>query len=130
MPSVMQKDIQYYKKFGAETIQSLLTGSAPFVNAQLNVFLFSRICFNANENIDAIIADFCRAAFKAENIHLPEYYRTLEKAFAIALNISKEEALPETPGPGLLGIFDNPQTDVGDPFFATDDALKKTCSRQ
>ncbi|MBU2514092.1 DUF4838 domain-containing protein [bacterium] len=125
LPNVMQKDLQYYKKSGAHAAQVLLTGSAPFINAHLNTWLFPRLCFDEHTDIEVLIAQFTEAAFRTNTPHWPAYYHALENAFALALDLSPEEALPENPGPGLFRIFEEPQTDVGDPFFAPTDVLKR-----
>ncbi len=126
---VMRSDISFYNTSGAHTVQALLTGDRPFIAPKLNTWLFPRLCWNTEADTGALLTDFCANTFGTASAHLPEYFRLQERAFALALELSPKEALPERP-PSLFGIFDDPETDVGDPYYAPPEVLREKARRE
>jgi hypothetical protein len=115
--TVMQRDLWFYRNAGAHTVQALMTGDRPWITPQLNAWAFARLSWDPDQNLDALLADFCRATFGTDSANLPAYYRALEQAFALALDIVPEQVV--FPLRLSLGqLIDDPVADMGDPVNA------------
>ncbi len=125
LPAVIQQDVRFYRDAGAHTLQALMTGDYAWTSPQLNVWLFPRLAWNPEQNLDHLITQFSRAAFGCD---LLAYYRALEAAFAIALDIVPEQ-VRLTVVHGIQQIWDTPPADMGDPVFAPVAVLEQKCSR-
>jgi len=126
LPTVMMQDLHFYRDAGAQTVQALMTGDRPWLAPQLNVWLFARLAWNCNQDLDALLADFCLATFGTENPNLPAYYRTLEQAFALALDIQPHQVKLEF-DLSPVQFVSNPPADMGDPAFASPEILRRKC---
>jgi hypothetical protein len=74
---------------------------------------------------DVLLADFCRAAYGTAD-ELPAYYRALEAAFALALDIVPEQIDREIEL-GARGLLAHPPADMGDPAYAPAEVLREKC---
>jgi len=128
LPAVMQQDIRFYRDAGAHTVQALMTGTRPWLTPQINVWLFARLCWDPEQDLDALLAHFCRATFGSESADLPAYYGALERAFALALDIVPAQVHFEFSG-DLKQMLDNPMADMGDPAFAPPEVLRAKCEK-
>ncbi|MFW9992425.1 MAG: DUF4838 domain-containing protein [Candidatus Odinarchaeota archaeon] len=121
---VMQRDIKFYRKNGAHTVQALMTGDREWMTPQLNNWLFSRLTWNPDQEIKQLVSSFCRAVFKTNDQNLISYYLALEQAFRLALDMVPEqnELRYET---DTGKIFDVPPTDMADPYYAPLETLQE-----
>jgi len=124
LPTVMQHDLGFYRDVGAHTVQALMTGDYPWLGPQLNAWLFARLAWNPDQELDALLADFCQATFGTVSPDLPAYYRALEQAFALALDIVPEQIRLEF---DARRLWDSPLTDMGDPAYAPPEVLRRKC---
>jgi len=124
LATVMQRDLRFYRDAGAHTVQALMTGDRPWTAPQLNVWLFARLAWNPDQDLDRLLADFSRATFGSESADLPAYYRALKAAFQLALDVVPEQIKIEFEL-GLLELMNNPPADMGDPAFAPPEVLRR-----
>ena len=125
LPAVLQRDLRFYRDARAHTVQALMTGDAPWITPQLNAWLFARLAWNPDQELDALLVDFCQAAFGAD---LRAYYRALEAAYGLALDLAPEQIrleFDESP----LAIVNAPPADMGDPAYAPPDVLREKARR-
>ncbi len=125
LPGVIQQDVRFYRDAGAHTLQALMTGDYAWTSPQLNVWLFPRLAWNPEQNLDLLITQFSRAAF---GVDLLAYYRALEAAFSVALDIAPEQ-VRLTVVHGIQQIWNTPPADMGDPVFAPGAVLEQKCAR-
>jgi hypothetical protein len=125
-PKLIQEDLLFYKAAGAHTVQALMTGYNPWVNPQINAWLFARLAWNTELDTDALVADFCQATFGTNTEDMPAYYHVLEAAFALALELHPEQIKLDF---DLTDIWNNPPTDMGDPFYAPKEELIERAGR-
>lgn len=123
LPTVMQRDIRFYHGAGAHTVQALMTGDCPWLTPQVNAWLFARLAWNPDQDLDALLADFCRSTYGTDSPDLPGYYRSLEAAFSLALDVVPEQIRIEF-DLGLGQLLNNPPADMGDPAFAPPEVLR------
>ena len=125
MATIMQRDICFYRDMGIHTIQTLMTGDRPWLTAQLANWLFGRLAWQPEQEIETLVADFCRSAFGDAAPAMVAYYAALERAFALVLNQTpdqRQQALfPESP----LGIIKHPIADMEDPVHAAAQTLQQ-----
>ena len=114
LPTVIQRDAQFYRQAGVHNLQALMTGDYPWTTPQLNVWLFPRLCWNPDADMDALIRQFSAVVYGA---NLVGYYRALEQAFSLALTIEPEQ-MKIVVSHGIDSIWANPPADMGDPIFA------------
>jgi hypothetical protein len=126
LPTVMQRDLQFYRDAGAHTVQALMTGDRPWITPQLNAWLFARLCWDPDQDLDALLTDFSQATFGTTDASLPAYYRALEAAFALALDIVPEQVALRL-DLGLKQLIDDPIADMGDPVYAPPEVLRIKC---
>lgn len=122
LPTVMQRDLRFYRQAGAHTVQALMTGDRPWLSPQLTPWLFARLAWNPDQDIDALLEDFGHAAFGSSG--WGAYYRALEKAFMLALDIVPEQVkLDWSFSPREL--LEKPFADMGDPVHAPPEVLRQ-----
>jgi len=121
LPSVLQADLRYYRRMGIHTVQALMTGPRPWVVPELNAWLFARLAWNPDLPVEALLRDFCESALGDRGPDLPGYYRALEAAYALALDIQPEQR--KLAGGGLWDSLRNPPADMGDPALAPAEVL-------
>jgi hypothetical protein len=126
LASVMQRDIRFYWDAGAHTVQTLMTGDRPWLTPQHNAWLFARLAWDPEQELDTLLADFCRATFGTGSPDLPAYYRALERAFALALDIVPDQ-VQRNMAFDIKKIVDTPPADMGDPAYAPPEVLRKKC---
>jgi len=124
LPTVMQRDLCFYRDAGAHTVQALMTGDRPWLTPQLNAWLFGQLAWNPDQDLDTLLTNFCRATFGTDGSNLLTYYRSLEAAFALALDMVPEQILLEF-DLGLKQFLNNPPADMGDPAFAPPEILHR-----
>jgi hypothetical protein len=130
LAGVMRRDLVFYRAAGAHTIQALMTGDFPWTSPQPNAWIFARLAWNADADSASLLREFCGSAFgKGAAAAMASYFGSLEKAFALALEISPAMKLPEVQTP-MLRLFDSPPTDLGDPFFEPPMELAKKAARE
>lgn len=130
LSGVMRRDLAFYRSAGTHTVQALMTGDFPWTSAQPNAWIFARLAWNVDVDPDSLAADFCAAAFGREAAPaMASYFALLEKAFALALEISPAMKLPEEPVP-MLRLFDSPPTDLGDPFYEPSSELARKAAAE
>ena len=122
---VMQADLRFYRNAGVHTVQTLMTGAHPWATAQLTNWLFGRLTWDVNVNVDALVADFCDAAFGAAGPTMVRYYAALEEAYALILNQTPDQRghfeLPASP----LAMITDPLADMEDPVHAAAETLRR-----
>ena len=121
LPTVIQQDIIFYRDAGVHTMQALMTGDYAWTAPQLNVWLFSRLVWNSDQDLDPLITYFSRAAYGRD---LLRYYRSLEQAFSLALDIVPEQ-LKINVVHGIRQLWEAPPSDMGDPIFAPLNVLEE-----
>ena len=121
--SVMQRDLRFYRDAGTHTVQALMTGDRPWLAPQLDPWLFARLSWDPEQDLDALLAEFCRAAYGTVE-ELPAYYRALEAAFALALDIVPEQVDREIKL-DAKGLLLHPPADMGDPAYAPAEVLRR-----
>lgn len=115
LPGVIKADLRFYRSAGAHTAGVLMTGTRPWLAPQINAYLFARLCWNPDQDLLALVREFCRAAFDCDSPDLVASYRDLEQAFSRALALTPETAIPEF---GMQRPLESPPVDMGDPFRA------------
>jgi len=123
LPSILQRDIRFYAAAGAHTVQALMTGDRPWLVPQLNAWLFARLSWDPEQDLDALLADFCQATYGTAG-ELPAHYRALEAAFALALDIVPEQVDREIKL-DAKGLLLHPPADMGDPAYAPAEVLRR-----
>ena len=122
---VMQQDLRFYRDAGVHTVQTLMTGTHPWVAAQLTNWLFGRLTWNPDADVDALVADFCGAAFGDAAPSMVRYYEALEDAYALILNQTPDQRghfeLPASP----LAMIADPIADMEDPVHASPETLRR-----
>ncbi|MHA1168352.1 MAG: DUF4838 domain-containing protein, partial [Candidatus Hodarchaeales archaeon] len=123
LPTVMQEDLRFYRDKGVHTVQALMTGDRKWITPQLNAWLFARLSWNPDQDLVQLLREFSRVVFK-NNSDLTEYYRSLERAFALALDmVSGQNVLRfET---DQSKTFDSPPVDMADPYGLSLEHLDK-----
>lgn len=122
LPTVMQRDLRFYREAGAHTVQALMTGDRPWLSPQIAPWLLARLTWNPDCDLDALLEDFGVAAFGTPG--WAAYYRALEKAFALALDITPEQMKVEFEA-NLRSFIENPVADMGDPAYAPLEVLRR-----
>jgi len=125
LPSVMQRDMRFYAAAGAYTVQVVMTGDRPWLVPELNAWLFARLSWDPEQDLGALLADFCQATYGTVG-ELPAYYRALEGAFALALDIVPEQVDREIEL-SAWGLLAHPPADMGDPAYAPAEVLRRKC---
>jgi hypothetical protein len=123
---VMQADLRFYRAAGVHTVQTLMTGGAPWSAPQINAWAFARLAWDAEQDADALLADFCRAVFQTASPALPSYYRALEAAFRIAIDIVPDQIHLDLET-SAISALSAPSTDMGDPVYAPAAVLAEKC---
>jgi hypothetical protein len=125
LPGVLQRDAAFYSAAGVHTLQALMTGDYAWTAPQLNAWLFGKLTWNPRQDVDALITQFSTAAY---GVDLLGYYRALERAFSLALDILPEqiEQIEET---GEWDVWRDPPADMGDPVSAPPELLEEKASR-
>lgn len=125
LSQVMQRDLCFYRDVGVHTMQTLMTGTHPWVTAHLTNWLFGRLTWQPEQDVTALVADFCQAAFGLAGPTMVGYYGALEAAFALVLQQTPDQrghfALPASP----LGFIQQPVADMEDPVHARADTLQQ-----
>ncbi len=127
-PDILQKDLQYYHAAGFHTIQALMTGDHPWVNAQINTWLFARLAWDPAQDLPALLAEYVAYRFGRAIPELVDYYLQLENAFGMALDLHPEQiklAFDDSP----LLVLSNPPADMGDPSYAPLEVLQQKALR-
>ncbi len=126
LPTVIKADLRFYRDAGAHTVGALMTGTREWDAPQLNAWLFTRLSWNPDQDLLAVVKDFCRAAFGSDSPDLPAMYRALEGAFALALDMAPEQVrLTFEQGRPLR----HPPVDMGDPVYAPPEVLQQRAAR-
>jgi hypothetical protein len=103
---------------GVDTVQTLMTGTHPWQTAQLTHWLFARLCWRTDADVDALVDDFCHAAFGDADPTMGGYYQALEDAFTLVLDQTPDQrghfSFPSLP----LDLIRRPATDMEDPIHA------------
>ena len=118
---IIQRDLKFYAKAGTHTVQALMTGDAPWHSPQLNTWLFARLAWDTKQDAELLIKRFSQAAFNAD---LTPYYRRLEKAYRLALDLVPEQ-IKMVGEEASLNLLQSPPVDMGDPFFASIKTLSR-----
>jgi hypothetical protein len=122
LPTVMQQDLDFYRRCGVHTLQALMTGDYPWLSPQLNAWLFARLAWDPRQPLESLMADFGRAAYGAEGANFAAYCRELEQAFALALQLAPEQIQLAQ---DLRRVWQEPPTDMGDPAYAAPAELER-----
>lgn len=125
LSQVMQRDLCYYRDAGVHTMQTLMTGTHPWVTAHLTNWLLGRLTWQPEQDVNALVADFCQAAFGLAGPTMVGYYSALEEAFALVLQQTPDQrgnfALPSSP----RAFIKQPVADMEDPVHASSDTLQQ-----
>ena len=125
LPQVMQQDLIAYRDLGVDAMQTLMTGTHPWATAQLTNWLFGRLTWQPEQDVAALVAQFCRAAFGAGADEMVAYYGALERVFTAVLQQTpdqREKGFELTRSPWKL--VKNPIADMEDPVHATAETLQ------
>jgi len=78
-PGVMWAEMSYYRDLG---LQSIVTFGEPgsWLTYELTQYLFARLGWDASSDINAVVADYCRARFGDAAVEMEDYVWTLAKA--------------------------------------------------
>lgn len=120
--NVLQHDLRFYREAGVHTIQALTTGDHPWVSAQFNAWCYTRLVWNPDQDLESLLANFYQMVFGKGDDHMPAYYRLLEQAFRLALELDPQQIRLVD---DVRGMWENPSTDMGDPAFAPPEVLKR-----
>lgn len=121
LPTVLQQDARHYRDAGVHTVQALMTGDYAWQTPQLNAWLFAKLLWDPEGDVDHLMQRFSQAAFGAD---LLAYYRTLERAFQLALDIVPRQ-VKLTVVHGIAEIWQTPPADMGDPVYAPLEILEE-----
>jgi hypothetical protein len=128
MVDVIRRDLAFYAANGAHTVGALATGSLPFIAPNLNAFAFARLSWDPRIEAKTIRQSFCGHVFESA-LHLPQYFESLERAFALDLDLSPEEAFLKGRGT-LEETIADPPADIGSPFNVPADLVGEAQVRQ
>jgi len=126
---VMQRDLVFYAQAGVHTVQTLMTGVAPWLVLELNPWLFGRLAWQPEQSVDALVHDFCAAAYPGAAQEMTLYYQALEEAFAVVLDIAPDQSRLEGISLSPLQMVKKPMTDREDPAHASLETLQAKASR-
>ncbi len=125
LPHIMQRDLVAYRDLGVETMQTLMTGTRPWISAQLTNWLFGRLTWQPEQDVAELVAHFCRAAFGEAADEMVGYYGALEEVFMAVLHQTpdqREHGFELTLSPWKL--IKNPIADMEDPIHASAESLQ------
>ncbi|MHA2295178.1 MAG: DUF4838 domain-containing protein [Candidatus Hodarchaeales archaeon] len=122
--NVMKQDMIFYREKGARAIQALLTGDREWITPQINAWLFARLSWNPEQELEQLICSFCEAVFDTKDHRLISYYQSLERAFSLALDLVPDQNKLHFES-NTMKIFDSPPTDMADPYHAPLEILQK-----
>ena len=128
MVEVIRRDLAFYASNGAHTVGALATGSLPFLAPSLNAYAFARLSWDPRIEAKAIRQSFCGHVFQS-SLHMPGYFEALERAFALDLDLTPEEAFLKGRGT-LEETIASPPSDIGSPFNVPDDLVGEAQVRQ
>ncbi len=118
LAALMAQDAIGYADANIHTLQALMVGGRPWNAPQLNAYAFARLAWDANADPVAITHDFSTALAGAHAADaLTAHYEALSDTFCMALDFEPTEARPGAAA-GAADFFDNPPTDMGDPWHA------------
>ncbi|MBI1295097.1 DUF4838 domain-containing protein [bacterium] len=125
LTDVLAQDVRFYRDIGVHTLQTLMTGDHPWVSAQWTNWLFGRLTWDAEADVNVLLADYCEAAFGAAAPSMIGYYNALESAFALVLDQTPDQrgARPQPNSP--FDIVRTPMNDMEDPIYAQPDTLRR-----
>jgi len=114
LPSVLAGDLRFYRDAGIHTIQTLMTADRPWVSMPINLWLFARLAWDADADPEALVDDWCAAAFGEEATgETAAYIRASEAAWQRALTLTPDE-LALGMNMKLRTLLDDPPRDVLD----------------
>ncbi|MEM7114390.1 MAG: DUF4838 domain-containing protein [Chloroflexota bacterium] len=125
MPTILQQDLVVYRSLGVQTMQTLMTGTRPWVTAQLTNWLFGQLAWQPEQDVAALVVRFCRAAFGEGAEEMVAYYGTLERVFTAVLQQTpdqRERGFEFSRSPWKL--VKNPVADMEDPIHASAQILQ------
>lgn len=120
LPNIMQQDLVAYRDLGVDTMQTLMTGTRPWVTAQLTNWLFGRLTWQPEQDVDELMAQFCQAAFGDGAAEMVGYYGALEKVSTAVLHQTpdqREQGFQINLSPWHL--VKQPMADMEDPIQAS-----------
>jgi hypothetical protein len=83
---VIRGDLGFYREAGAHTVQALMTGFEGWRDPHPNPWLFARLAWDPRQDPDALVYQFCEAAFGASDAAMrAERYRELEERVASSI---------------------------------------------
>jgi hypothetical protein len=130
LPHIMQQDLLAYRNLGVETMQTLMTGTRPWVSAQLTNWLFGRLTWQPEQDVNELVAQFCQAAFGEAANEMVGYYEALERAFTAVLHQTpdqRQKGMELTLSPWKL--VKNPLADMEDPIHASAETLQSRAAQ-
>ncbi|KAA3662984.1 MAG: DUF4838 domain-containing protein [Chloroflexi bacterium] len=128
---VLQQDLLVYRDLGVHTMQTLMTGTRPWVTAQLINWLFGQLTWQPEQDVERLVARFCRAAFGEAADEMVGYYDVLERAFTAVLHQTpdqREQGIELTRNPRKL--VKKPLADMEDPVNASVETLVGRAAQQ
>jgi hypothetical protein len=126
---VMQRDLAFYARAGVHTVQTLMTGATPWLALELNPWLFARLAWRPDRAVDALVHDFCAAAYPGAAQEMTLYYQALEKAFAVVLDITPDQSRLDGISLSPLQMVKEPMADREDPVHAPLETLQTKARR-
>jgi hypothetical protein len=90
----------------AANIQDLMVGDRPWVGPPWHAWWFARCAWDPAADASAELARFCAAAFPGNALEMVRYYRSLEDAYRIFLDLHQLQPIPRH---DVLDFSDTPR---------------------
>ena len=90
----------------AANVQDLMVGDRPWVGPPWHAWWFARCAWDPAADPSAELARFCAAAFPGSALEMVRYYRSLEDAYRIFLNLHDLQPIPHH---DVLDFSDTPR---------------------
>jgi Domain of unknown function (DUF4838) len=78
--AILAEDLRYQKSKGFAGFTS--ESGVDFASNHMNYYVMARLLWNVDQDLDALIADFCKSAFGPASAKMSAYYTFMEKNFA------------------------------------------------
>jgi hypothetical protein len=126
LASVMEGDLAAYRSAGAQAVGLLCTGGRLPLAPRPNIALFPRLA--AQDGSDAILSAWSTAAYGVAGKAMRGYWRELEAAWAINLDLEAGDSAIYMPS-SAASYASDPPADWGDPWKASLERLAEKRGR-
>lgn len=125
LPAVIRADLRAYRDTGVHTVQALMTGDRPWLVAPVNAYLFARLAWDPDQNLDALLLSYASARAPRSPAALMTATRALASAWRPVLDILPDEQISSTGGFARRDVVIHPPVDVLD-YMAAPQTIRES----